>query len=347
MATPQPKRLYKVWKGSNRFFCGGRLIFGPDVSSLFLSMVLIGGPSIAFCSQVASRLKEQDKFLNFPVLAVAVILTVLDLLFLFLTSSRDPGIVPRNKGPSEPLESFDRATPSMEWIHGRTPHLRLPRTKEVLVNDTVVKVKYCETCLLYRLPRASHCSICNNCVRRFDHHCPWVGQCIGLTTYENFRYRYDKKENPYDRGILRNFMYLFFSRIPPSMNDFRAWVLEDFVDVSVTSKTGGDVFISPIKERDDIELGSKAGAGGDMPIPIILQNLDYSGIDDDLRGREMNQEDVFDPFFFPINQDLGDPSDQGRTTIDETVVDEKKTSEGSGSEETTTPVDLDQHIIQL
>ena len=83
--------------------------------------------------------------------------------------------------------------------------------------------------------------------------------CIGgvwQTTYENFRYRYDRHENPYNRGIVDNFKEIFFSSIPPSQNDFRMRVPpEQSLPVS-----GGSGFISGNMKKGgprDLESGRK------------------------------------------------------------------------------------------
>ncbi|XP_028761391.1 probable protein S-acyltransferase 4, partial [Neltuma alba] len=382
----KPRRLYQVWRGNNKFFCGGRLVFGPDAGSIFLTIFLIVGPVIAFCVKIylkSRSLETADVRFWYSIMIVGSLLAVLDLTFLLLTSGRDPGIVPRNSRPPEMDEEFDMHSTSMEWINGSTPRLKLPRTKDVIVNGHKVKVKFCDTCLLYRPPRSSHCSICNNCVERFDHHCPWVGQCIGIrnyrffvmfiststilciyvfvfscinlaqgdisfgkriasdyvsdflvvycfiavwfvggltifhfhlictnqTTYENFRYRYDKRGNPYHMGMLGNINETFCSTIPASRNNFRSFVLDyrpERVE-SVTTNFGGRGFLTP-HEKSDLEMGSMRAEDINMPIPEILRNFDY-----DHFGMRLPDEgqSSYDPFF---SAELDIMKDSARTS---------------------------------
>ena len=45
----------------------------------------------------------------------------------------------------------------------------------------------CEVCSIPALPmRARHCSDCGRCVRRFDHHCPWLANCVGEGNHKFF-----------------------------------------------------------------------------------------------------------------------------------------------------------------
>ena len=37
----------------------------------------------------------------------------------------------------------------------------------------------CTRCLALKAQRAFHCPDCDICVERFDHHCIWIGKCVG------------------------------------------------------------------------------------------------------------------------------------------------------------------------
>eukprot|EP00171_Calliarthron_tuberculosum_P005317 IDg5317t1 len=75
-----------------------------------------------------------------------------------------PGIIPRSTAPPPPAR----------------------RDRTLTLHDRTMLVKFCETCRIWRPPRASHCATCNNCVQRFDHHCPWLGNDIGVRNYRSY-----------------------------------------------------------------------------------------------------------------------------------------------------------------
>ena len=52
--------------------------------------------------------------------------------------------------------------------------------------DIYEATSICADCKVIKTPRSRHCNLCDICVDRFDHHCPWVNNCIGKGNYARF-----------------------------------------------------------------------------------------------------------------------------------------------------------------
>lgn len=60
------------------------------------------------------------------------------------------------------------------------------KSVEITEKKTTGERRHCKWCLKYKPDRCHHCRICNVCVLRMDHHCPWVYNCIGFRNHKYF-----------------------------------------------------------------------------------------------------------------------------------------------------------------
>lgn len=159
------KSVRGVDRGWHYSFCGGRIVLGPDYKAMIASCFLIIAPLAVFYALV---IPYTVAHMSPAYLAFSVVLTLVPFCTLVMTATRDPGFIPR----SSPGGS------------GWSPHKQTHEFR--LENGYAITTKFCATCCHYRPPRCAHCSACDNCVDKFDHHCPWVGNCIGRRNYPTF-----------------------------------------------------------------------------------------------------------------------------------------------------------------
>lgn len=180
--------LYEVWHettAQSRFLCGGRCFSGPNVDLAYrvFTWSFILFPSGLFFLYPAGYVKEELGFVF--VLATAGLL-VLTVLLLCLTGHTDPGLIPRPKiqlsVPGLEQRTADVAGTPPLYIDELSGELLCPISEEHIR----LGYRWCTTCHIVRPPRASHCNDCNSCVLRYDHHCPFVNNCIGQRNYMFF-----------------------------------------------------------------------------------------------------------------------------------------------------------------
>ena len=155
---------YDNWEGQNYFPYGGHIIEGPcSFRPTMVSGLAVTLPIGLFIGFNAEYITEKW---TIAILIIAGLLSLLVLVFLVISSFTDPGIIRRN---------FFNNFYKFERKNSKIFHLGYVR-----------HYKYCGTCTIMRPIRSSHCFDCNNCVERCDHHCPWIGNCVGKRNYIYF-----------------------------------------------------------------------------------------------------------------------------------------------------------------
>ncbi|XP_049774776.1 uncharacterized protein LOC126162365 [Schistocerca cancellata] len=80
-----------------------------------------------------------------------------------IANRRDPGYVPCN------TDAYHRAIQQIAY---------LDKWRKRAVASVLQRL--CHTCRCLRPLRAKHCRVCGRCVEYFDHHCPFIYNCVGL-----------------------------------------------------------------------------------------------------------------------------------------------------------------------
>lgn len=108
--------------------------------------------------------------LDISILMVVGASALLGLASLVICAVSDPGTVPHDFSVEGiPEDSLQKLEASM-----------------VEIDHCYSKVTFCTHCANYRPHRAHHCRVCRKCVLRFDHHCVWVGNCVGYRNHKAF-----------------------------------------------------------------------------------------------------------------------------------------------------------------
>ena len=151
--------------GKNKLWCSNKFITGEKFYNMIFTFFLISIPyilSIIFFL----KLGPLKLYKNIIYIIISSLLYIVHIYSMIKGGCTDPGILPRQN----------------DDLYYSTCRINM----RYRVGGHIVKYNYCYSCYLFRPPRTSHCAVCDNCVERFDHHCLWLGTCIGKKNYKYF-----------------------------------------------------------------------------------------------------------------------------------------------------------------
>ena len=150
--------------GNNKIICGNRFLVGKKYYHIIFSILLLSLPTGIYLSALIKISTPSTIFF----IIITLILYIFIFIFLLIGGCSDPGILERNN--------------DYAFYDNRKSVIKLN------IQGHMTNLNYCYTCFHFRPPRTSHCAECDNCVQNFDHHCLWMGTCVGKRNYKFFYY---------------------------------------------------------------------------------------------------------------------------------------------------------------
>ena len=165
---PSVSHTLENWRGNNKLFCKKKIYAGSQYYYSFgtvLYLLIYGISFIIFVILNQESLAKKIIYLFFYTIFLIIV-----IIFCLICAFTDPGVIPINSLTANELKNANCCS----------------NNRVFYINGLRHRVRFCYTCQIIRPLGVSHCKTCNICVEKFDHHCPWVGNCIGKNNYKYF-----------------------------------------------------------------------------------------------------------------------------------------------------------------
>ena len=201
-----PRKVY----GNNTVLVNYLGIVGKKYYHMIFAFLLYTCPYVSMI--VILIIERRNISIFFPII-ITSILYIIEILSTILGGFSDPGIMPRQRKDYY----YNTNKPSLKYV----------------INGHILTLNYCYSCSSFRPPRTSHCSLCDNCVQRFDHHCQWLGTCIGK---RNYKYFYFLTSSLNISALFQIFFSLYYiiknAKKLAHKEDYNTLILWGFVSIS-------------------------------------------------------------------------------------------------------------------